>query len=265
MVLLLFLEVFIHANQFVILGVKANPMNEFFDGFENLENWEVKKGVWLVEESTLKASGAGSNRWIHLKTFNATNFELEVKLKFMNASGTNWFGVVVRLLDDSSYLWVFLYRDYSGGFSRLYLRYVQGGNLGKNLFTNNLSQNFTSNTWYTLQLSMVGAHVKFVVPQISDAIFETDMAVSAYTGFGLMVTGNEGEFYFDNLTITSHPLTDSFDVAKKAASFLGDVAMIDNLSDTNYGGIRGVHYTDGSWFAPLGYTETTGYEIQSTS
>ena len=96
---------------------------------------------------------------------------------------------------------------------------MQGGNLGKNLFTNNLSQNFTSNTWYTLQLSMSsGLHVKFVVPQISDAIFETDMAVSAYTGFGLMVTGNEGEFYFDdNLTITSHPLTDSFDVAKKAA------------------------------------------------
>jgi hypothetical protein len=259
---LLFFETFTQTNPFAAYDVKTKPANKFFDGFENLGNWEVKEGMWSVEENTLKANGTDSTRWVHLKTINATNFELEVELKFMSVSSTNWFGVVVRILNGSSYLGAFLYRDYSGGFSKLYLRYVQCDNI-VNLFTNNLSQNFTSDTWYTLQLSMVGSHVKFVVPQISDAIFDTDMVVSAYTGFGLMVTGNEGEFYFDNLTITSHSLTDGFEVVKKAASFLSDVAMVNDLNDSNYGGIRGIYYTNGSWFAPSGYTETTGYEIQS--
>lgn len=250
------------ANLFGIQDVKANLANEFSDDFDNLNSWDVKKGVWLIEEGTLKANGTGSNRWIYLKTFNATNFELEVKLKFVGVSGTKWFGVIVRMLDSSTYLWAFLYRDFSGGFSRLYLRYVKDGSLIKNLYTNNLSQNFSSNSWYTLKLSVIGAHVKFYVSEVSSAMLEEDMVVSAYTGFGLMVTGGEGEFYFDNL-ITSHSLTQSFELAKKALHFLVDIAMINNMSDTNYGGIRGMLKSDGTWTEPLGYTETTGYIITS--
>jgi len=51
------------ANLFGIQDVKANLANEFSDDFDNLNSWDVKKGVWLIEEGTLKANGTGNNRW----------------------------------------------------------------------------------------------------------------------------------------------------------------------------------------------------------
>jgi hypothetical protein len=241
--------------------VKAISIDEFHDDFNSIANWTIHQGSWVVENGSLANKGTGNSRWIFLNSYSAIDFQAKLTLSFIGTSGTQWAGLMIRSLDNSSFTWIFLYRDYPNNFSRIYTRSLRNNTIVQNVASANFGQNLNPSTWYSLSVNVSRNHLIATVPEISGASLDTQLSSLMYDGLGLMTSG--GDFYFDSLSIKCVAISDNQNLSEKSANFLINSAAITDLNNINYGGIRGMRLSNGSWFAPNGYTETTGYEIQS--